>query len=146
MRLHRNQLLVIGAIAAILLGTGCTEVVSNVEMHHRYNEHLAGTTNSIYYMGSKNGYHYLRHFYTFGSSTYRIHESEFPVNEAMPLTDNKSEWIRLTEELVLASDVLREPLRMSDLKIKLRLPTSKQTSHNQSLERTAIAAVRPTSS
>ena len=71
---------------------GCVTTVTRTELDAAVTAHDHETVNSVSYAGSKDGYHYLIHGYTLGSTAYRIPESEFVIYNPFPLTKDESKW------------------------------------------------------
>ena len=79
-------------IMTCALLVGCVATVTRTELDAAVAAHDHETVNSVSYAGSKDGYHYLIHGYTLGSTAYRIPESEFVIYNPFPLTKDESKW------------------------------------------------------
>ena len=79
-------------IMTCALLVGCVTTVTRTELDAAVAAHDHETVNSVSYAGSKDGYHYLIHGYTLGSTAYRIPESEFVIYNPFPLTKDESKW------------------------------------------------------
>ncbi|MDR2981332.1 MAG: hypothetical protein LBV12_03690 [Puniceicoccales bacterium] len=81
-------------VLALLFLAGCASVktVNHEELNQQILDHIAETVNRVVYMGTKDGFHYLKHNYTLGSDTYRISEQELVIKSPFPLTEDRSKW------------------------------------------------------
>ncbi|MFH1022154.1 MAG: hypothetical protein V1809_02060 [Planctomycetota bacterium] len=82
-------------LAALLFLSGCAHAVTRGELER---EKVAGwgeTREAWYYMGSKDGWHYLRSERFLGNRTYRIREGELPIAPVFPLARDRGAWLRM---------------------------------------------------
>lgn len=85
------RIILIGLVA--LIAGGCTTTtVSRDELNRLVNRQMTGTVNSVVYMGSSDGYHYLRHEYIPRTRYYRVAENDFEIVDPFPRTRDRNEW------------------------------------------------------
>ena len=85
---------IILAIMATLLA-GCAHTVTPTELDAAIAKHNVETVNSVVYMGTKDGYHYLRHNVIYGGRTYRVAADLINIETPFPLTRDEKKWISL---------------------------------------------------
>jgi hypothetical protein len=74
------------------LGGCITRTLSSPQLDARVAKHGHETVNWLDYMGTRNGFHYIRHSYTIGSRTYRIPVEQMYVSDPFPLTSDRRAW------------------------------------------------------
>jgi hypothetical protein len=79
-----------------LLAASCATTVNRADFDAAIARHDTETINWVWYMGTKDGYHYLRHRHTIGAHTYRIAVAELPIADPFPLTRDETKWRPLT--------------------------------------------------
>jgi len=73
--------------------TGCVcRTVSKAQFRQAVVSHAHESICIYRYMGTKDGFHYLKLSYNFGSTTYRVSETEWLVHQPFPFTPEKSRW------------------------------------------------------
>lgn len=75
-----------------LLLTGCVKTVNRQELDAAIHSHDHETVSWVSYVGSKDGFHYIRHGHTIGSDIYRIAESDLKIDNPFPLTKDEGKW------------------------------------------------------
>ena len=81
------------AIATIF--SGCVHTITRTELDAAIAKHNVETVNSLVYMGTRDGYHYLRHSVIYGSKTYRVATDLLNIENPFPLTRDEEKWIPL---------------------------------------------------
>ena len=82
----------------LLFAGGCaTRQVTRSELDAAMTRHVGSTINHMFYMGTRNGEHYLRHQYTDGVRTYRISENELGIDRPFPYTRDPERWKLVAE-------------------------------------------------
>ena len=80
-------------LLACLVLTGCaSHTVSKEQFRSAVISHAHESICIYRYMGTEDGFHYLKLSYNFGSTTYRVPETEWAVRQPFPLTPDKSHW------------------------------------------------------
>ena len=87
----RTQIYIFGLICALLL-IGCVATVSRHELDAGISEHDTETINSVCYMGSKAGYHYIINQTSLGSKKYRIQDDELHIDDPFLFTQDREKW------------------------------------------------------
>lgn len=85
------------AFALFMLAGCATQRVTRAELDAAMSRHVGATINHMFYMGTRNGEHFLRHQYTEGVRTYRIPEHELGIEDPFPFTRDPNRW-RLVAE------------------------------------------------
>ena len=80
-----------------LLLAGCVKTVNRPELYAAIHSHDRETASWVSYIGSKDGFHYIRHGHTLGSDIYRIAESDLKIDDPFPLTKDEGKWRNLKE-------------------------------------------------
>jgi hypothetical protein len=75
-----------------LLLTGCVKTVNRQELDAAIHSYDHETVSWVSYVGSKDGFHYIRHGDTIGSDMYRIAESDLNIDRPFSLTKNEGQW------------------------------------------------------
>lgn len=80
----------------LLLGWGCASpmspVTSRTELDLVMRRYAGSTINHMYYMGTRRGFHHLRHQHPSGVRVYRVHEDELLMAQPMALTRDPDRW------------------------------------------------------
>lgn len=71
---------------------GCVTTVSRPELNARIYDHVTETINSVWYMGSKDGYNYIVNMTALRWKKYRIQDNELHIDNPFPLTRDKEKW------------------------------------------------------
>ena len=79
----------------VMISAGCSHEVSLSQLRQKDVDHRFETVNCWFYMGSEDGYHYIRQKHTLGSGTYRVAKSELAINHERPLTGDRRKWVPL---------------------------------------------------
>jgi hypothetical protein len=80
-------------IILCLLFAGCiTRTLSSPQLDARVAKHAHETVNWLDYMGTQNGFHYIRHSYTLGARTYRIPVEQMHVSDPFPVNPDRRAW------------------------------------------------------
>ena len=78
-----------------MLLSGCVHTVTRTELDAAIAKHDVETVNSLVYMGTRDGYHYLRHSVIYGGNTYRVATDLLNIESQFPLTRDEDKWITL---------------------------------------------------
>jgi hypothetical protein len=81
-------------IMATLLA-GCAHTVTRTELDAAIAKHNVETVNSLVYMGTSDGYHYLRHNVIYGGRTYRVAAELLHIEAPFPRTRDETKWVSL---------------------------------------------------
>lgn len=80
--------------------SACTSTVNKSSLLSSINNSISNENahiNIIWYMGTKDSYHYLRHVYAmFGSKDYRISISELNIEHTFPFTTDSEKWVQIS--------------------------------------------------
>jgi len=79
-------------LLATLIIAGCVTTVTTSQLNKAVAKHNMETINWVSYMGSKDGYHYLRHGHSLCAKTYRIQEQDLRIDNPYPFTSDDSKW------------------------------------------------------
>ncbi len=80
-------------ILACVPFVGCvTRTISSPQLDAQVAKHVHETVNWLDYMGTRDGFHYIRHSYTVGSKTYRIPVEQMHIEDPFPLTHDRHFW------------------------------------------------------
>jgi hypothetical protein len=111
-----------------VLLTGCIKTVSRQELNTAIHSHDHETVSWVNYVGSHEGFHYIRHGHAIGVDTYRIAESDFKIDDPFPLTKNERKWRTLKKSWDLWGCT---ELRTNSQQNAASLPCATQTGHSE---------------
>ncbi len=74
---------------------GCISETTPEKMIKCVNNHAMETVNSLYYIGSLDGYDFFVHKTLLFTHKRKIVENEFPLDKKIPFSNNQSKWIEL---------------------------------------------------
>jgi hypothetical protein len=97
---YRRIFVALCACALLTVTTGCASLVTRTELVARMNKRVQTSAyiNILWYKGTKNDKHHLRHVYAmFGAKDYIATQSELQVPNPFPLTDDSQKWVQIRQ-------------------------------------------------
>jgi hypothetical protein len=78
-------------LAGCVSSPSTASILSKSEFQKKFDENATKTA-YWQYMGDRDGFHFIRLVSAFGQKVYRVHESELPIKNVFPLTDDSTRW------------------------------------------------------
>ncbi len=92
-----KKILISILLVASIVAIGCVKTVHKSFLDHIRRESTVASASFWWYMGARDGYHYLRNEHFTEIKTYRIPTEELTLKSEIPYTCDRGKWLNLLD-------------------------------------------------